>query len=147
MKVVAKFKMDSIQKILAKRNLETGGLVQRFIDSEVIRQCEPYVPFDEGVLTRSASLATKIGSGLVIYDTPYAHYQYYGVVYGPNIPMTIGGEQTYRSPANQAKQPTNRKLTYNKDKHPLAGSFWFERMKADHKKDILEGAKKVAGVE
>lgn len=146
MKIVAKFEMGPARKLLAKRNLEKGGMVQRYIDSEVIRQCEPYVPFDEGTLTRSASLATRIGSGLVIYNTPYARYQYYGVVYGPNIPMVIGGEQTFRSPTNQAKHPTNRKLTYNKEKHPLAGSMWFERMKADHKDDILVGAKKVAGV-
>ena len=76
MKIVAKFEMGPARKLLAKRNLEKGGTVQRYIDSEVIRQCEPYVPFDEGTLTRSASLATRIGSGLVIYNTPYARYQY-----------------------------------------------------------------------
>ena len=48
MKIVAKFEMGSARKLLAKRNLEKGGAVQRYIDSEVIRQCEPYVPFDEG---------------------------------------------------------------------------------------------------
>lgn len=146
MKVVAKLEMDSVAKILKKRNLQLGGAVQKYIDAEVIRQCEPYVPFDEGVLTASASTATDIGSGLVVYNTPYAHYQYYGVVYGPNIPMTIGGEQTFRSPSGAKKVPTGQKLTYNKEVHPLAGSFWFDRMKADHKDDILEGAKKVAGV-
>lgn len=146
MKIVAHFEMDSTAKILAKRNLQLGGAVQKFIDAEVIRQNEPYVPFDEGVLTASASTATDIGSGLVVYNTPYAHYQYYGVVYGPNIPMTIGGEQTFRSPSGVKKVPTGQKLTYNKEVHHLAGSFWFQRMVADHKDDILEGAKKVAGV-
>ena len=57
----------------------------------------------------------------------------------------IGGKQNFRSPVNQAKHPTNRRLTYNKEKLPLAGSMWFEWMKADHKDDILTGAKKVAG--
>lgn len=146
MKVVAKFEMDSAQEILAKKNVEKGGAVQKYIDSEVIRQCEPYVPFDEGVLTASASISTDIGSGMVIYNTPYAHYQYYGVVYGPNIPMEIGGEKIFRSPSGVRKVPTGQKLTYNKEVHPLAGSFWFERMKADHKDEILEGAKKIAGV-
>ena len=146
MKITATFEMDSLGKILRKRNLEKGGAVQRYIDSEVIRQCEPYVPFDEGTLTRSVSLATRIGSGTVIYATPYARYQYYGMVYGPNIPMTIGGEETFRSPKGKIKSPTGRSLTYNRERHPLAGSRWFERMKADRKKDILEGAKKVAGV-
>ena len=147
MKIVAKLEMGSVQEILKKKNLEKGGAVQKYIDSEVIRQCEPYVPFDKGVLTASASTATDIGSGQVIYNTPYAHYQYYGVVYGPNIPMTIGGEKTFRSPANAVKDPTGAMLQYNKEVHPLAGSRWFERMKADHLDDILQGAKKVAGVE
>lgn len=145
MKVVAKLKMGSVQKILARHNVQKGGLVQRYIDSEVIRQCEPYVPFDNGILTASASTATVIGSGLVTYNTPYAHYQYYGKVYGPNIPMTIGGEQTFRSPKGRKKMPTGRDLQYNKEVHPLAGPFWFERMMAGHKQDILTGAKKVAG--
>ena len=39
-------------KILAKRNLEMGGAVQKFIDSEVLRLCEPLVPFDQGTLAR-----------------------------------------------------------------------------------------------
>lgn len=146
MKIVAKLEMGSAQKILAKKNLEKGGAVQRYIDSEVIRQCEPYVPFDSGELTRSASLATQVGSGMVIYNTPYAHYQYYGEVYGPNIPMEIGGEQIFRSPKGAKKTPTGKKLKYSKEVHPEAGSFWFERMKADHKEEILNGAKKIAGV-
>lgn len=145
MKIEARFEMDDPKKILARRNVLLGGSVQKYIDAEVIRQNEPYVPFDEGALNVSASMATDIGSGFVVYDTPYAHYQYYGVVYGPNIPMIIGGELTFRSPSGATKVPTGQKLTYNKEKHPLAGSFWFERMKADHKDDILKGARKVAG--
>lgn len=145
MKIEARFEMDDPERILAKRNVLLGGKVQKFIDAEIIRQCEPYVPFDEGILNASASMETDIGSGLVVYDTPYAHYQYYGVVYGPNIPMMIGGELTFRSPSGATKVPTGQKLTYNKEKHPLAGSFWFERMVADHKDDILKGARKVAG--
>lgn len=146
MRIVARLQMDSVADIIAKRGLQKRGAVQKFIDSEVIRQCEPYVPFDEGVLTASAWTATDIGSGLVVYDTPYAHYQYYGEVYGPNIPMTIGGELTFRSPKGQPKYPTGRKLQYSTEVHPLAGSHWFDRMIADHKEDIINGARKVAGV-
>ena len=49
-------------KILAKRNLEMGGAVQKFIDSEVLRLCEPLVPFDQGTLARSGQINTVIGS-------------------------------------------------------------------------------------
>lgn len=146
MKSVGKFKMDDPKKILSKRGVEPYGKVQKFVDSEVIRQNIPYVPADTTYLSTSAYSATDIGSGKVVYPGPYAHYQYMGVVYGPNIPMIIGGEQTFRSPAGQKKAPTGQAIKYSKEVHPLAGSFWLERMKADHKDDILEGAKKVAGV-
>ena len=64
-------------KILAKRNLEMGGAVQKFIDSEVLRLCEPLVPFDQGTLARSGQINTVIGSGQVKYRTPYARRWYY----------------------------------------------------------------------
>lgn len=145
MEITARFEMDSVEEILGKRGLLPYGKVQKFIDNEVIRQCEPYVPADTTILSTSAYGATDIGSGRVKYPGPYAHYQYMGEIYGPNIPMKIGGEQTFRSQPGQKKQPTGRPIQYSKEVHPLAGSFWLERMKADHKDDILEGARKVAG--
>lgn len=145
MKIVAKLDLPTDAELMAKLNVQKGGLVQQFIDSEVIRQCEPYVPFDEGVLTASAWNATDVGSGLVTYATPYAHYQYMGVVYGPSFKVNVGGEEVWRSPAGVSKNPTNRALTYNKEVHPQAGSRWFDRMAADHTDDILDGARKVAG--
>ena len=35
-------------------------------------------------------------------------------------------------------------LVFNQSYSPLAGSFWFERMKADHLQDIVEEARMVA---
>lgn len=133
--------LASPEKILERHGLGPMGPVQKAIDAEVIRQCEPYVPFDAGTLSRSANLATKVGSGEVVYDTPYAHYQYYGEVYGPNFLVEVGGEMVWRSPKNGKKSPTGRKLQYNKEVHPQAGSFWFERAMADHKEDVLTAAK------
>ena len=51
--------------------------VQRFVDSEVLRRCDPLVPKKSGILKRSGIERTKIGSGVVRYYTPYARYQYY----------------------------------------------------------------------
>lgn len=51
--------------------------VQRFVDSEVLRRCEPLVPLKTGSLKRSGIFGTKIGSGVVRYTAPYARYQYY----------------------------------------------------------------------
>lgn len=50
---------------------------QRFLDQEVIRTCAPYIPFDTGALESSGERSTKIGSGVVTWNTPYAKKQYY----------------------------------------------------------------------
>lgn len=87
---------------------------QEYLDSEVLRDCEPYVPFRTGVLVFSGTLGTKIGSGLVSWTTPYARYQYYGKVM---VPSPFGG----------GKILTNRNLKYHGG--GKRGAFWFERAK------------------
>lgn len=51
--------------------------VQRFVDSEVLRRCDPLVPFKSGSLKKSGRQGTKVGSGQVRYIAPYARHQYY----------------------------------------------------------------------
>lgn len=120
--------------------------VQKYVDSTVLRLMKPYTPFRNGVLEKSATLSTVIGSGEIHQNTPYARYLYYGKVYGPNIPIKENGVIVgYFSPKGQKKHPTGKMLVYSRAKHPLAGKMWFERMKADHKEEILQGAAKVAG--
>lgn len=141
-------KVDGIMDadaILAQFGLEEGGIVQQVIDKSVIDYCMPYVPHDTGTLETSPYAVTDIGSGEVVYPGPYAHYMYYGEVYGPNIPVFIddSGEPAYFfSPPGKSKHPTGQSLQYSKDYNVLAGAFWFERMKADHAQDIIEEAKR-----
>lgn len=117
---------------------------QKFIDSECIRQMKPYTPFRTGMLERSATLGTVIGSGHIVYNSPYARYQYYGVVYGPNIPIYENGILVgFRSP--KQKHKTNRMLTYSKARHPQAQRLWFETMKKKRGEAILRGAAAIAG--
>lgn len=138
---------DDVADWLHKFNLERGGAVQQAINASVIRYNIPYVPMDTGWLAESAWAATDLTSEEVIYPGPYAHYQYYGEVYGPNIPIfedDTGIPTGFFSRPGEAKVPTGRALQYNTDVNPLAGAFWFERMKADHLDDIIEEAKNVA---
>lgn len=133
--------------LLHAKNLETGGRVQMAIDNAVISYSMPYCPWDNGTLARSPYTASPPGGGQVIYETPYARYLYYGEVYGPNIPFfedNSGIPTTFRSKKDQTKHPTGRSIQYKTDQNPMAGSFWFERMKADHMDDILEEARAVA---
>lgn len=136
-------------------------LAQREIDKDCIKLMKPYTPFKMGVLENSATIHTVIGSGQITQVTPYARYLYYGKVYGPNFPIVREKDGTehivfghydgdgiiigWRSPKGKKKHPTGRRLHYSKDKHPLAGKMWFERMKADRKGEILQAAAKILG--
>lgn len=125
-----RFSLNPTTDILQRRGIEAGGAVQKFIDSEVVRLSAPYIPAtnDQPRFLANHSADKNIpGSGEVIYDAPYARYQYYGKVMVGPPPKTI----------------TDRDLQYHGG--PLRGSFWFERMKADHRDEILNGAARLAG--
>ena len=149
-RVKAKFQWNhGTESLLRAKNLEKGGRVQQAIDKAVIDWSVAYCPMETGTLAKSAYSATEIGSGKVVYPGPYARYLYYGEVMGPNIPIfddDSGIPTGFFSPPGQKKHLTGRKLQFSTDMNPLAGPFWFERMKADHKDDILKEAKAVAGI-
>ncbi len=50
---------------------------QSIVDSEVLRYCRPLVPHITGMLEKSGTLGTVVGSGEVKYTVPYARRQYY----------------------------------------------------------------------
>jgi len=125
--------------LLKERGLQDMGPVQKYIDSECIRLMVPYTPMRNGFLMRSATLGTKIGSGEINQIAPYARYQYYGKL----MVSSITGSAWARY--GEKKILTDKDLVHDKSRHPQAGPFWFERMKADHKEEILNGARKVAG--
>ena len=115
-----KVKVDiSPAKILAKRGLGGDKAAQKYLASEVKRLSDPYVPFQQGMLKNRVTIAGD-GSYLV-YTQPYAHYQYEGVVYGPNY---TNGDIFWSGDA--PKKPTGKKLTYNGG--PMRGPHWDKRM-------------------
>jgi len=80
---------------------------QEYVDSEVLRLCDPYVPLDRGTLKSSATVATKIGSGEVIWNTPYAAKMYYGDSYvfsGAPIKGSHWGERAMNNGGKTAIQ-------------------------------------------
>lgn len=139
MKCKIEFSKDDKQ-LLQKLDLQSGGPVQELVDKLVVDWNQKYVPFATGTLARSPYAVSDFGSGEVIYPGPYAHYQYYGEVYGPNIPITDSntGLIHWVSPKGKKKHPTGRPLQYSTEMNALAGSHWFERMKADHLEDIVK---------
>jgi hypothetical protein len=88
---------------------------QKFVDSEVLRLSEPFIPLRTGMLIKSGILGTDVGSGTVQWIAPYARAQYYST----------------RKPGRETG--------------PLRGPFWFARMKAVHGRKIIAGARRIAG--
>lgn len=86
---------------------------QQWLDNEVLKDCDPYVPFRTGNLVRSGQRGTKLGSGLVVYNAQYAARCYYG------------------------------NMKFNRMKHPKATREWFEKAKAVNRKKWLDGAAKL----
>lgn len=92
------------------------------------KMCDPYVPMQEGVLSQSINVTPQY----VEYRTPYAHYQYMGLVYGPNIPIYKDGQIVgWFSPPGQKKYPTGASIQYSKEQHPLATHHWDQAMMTD----------------
>ena len=87
---------------------------QKFLDNEVLKDSDPYVPMRTGMLRNSGILGTVIGSGKIEYNAPYAQKMYYGVNYH-----------------------------FSKDKHPQACAQWFEKAKAAKKDAWLKGVDKI----
>ena len=106
---------------------------QKYVDSSVLRYNAKYIPFRTGFLNQSGTLGTVIGSGLVVYNAPYARYMYYGKVMRDAQGRAMFGMAP--------KHVTNEPIQYHGA--PQRGAFWFERMKAAHKDSILRGASKL----
>lgn len=98
----------------AEKNFE---ICQKYIDREVLRLSDPYVPMQTGMLKKSGISGTAVGSGVIEYTAPYGRKQYYENAGMGKEGMNNGGG--------------------------MRGKLWFERMKADHKDEILEGLKKL----
>lgn len=75
---------------------------QWILDNAIISDTGPYVPFDHGTLFGSVKLASDIGGGEIVYNTPYARRLYYGLSF----------------------------KFQHKPGHQLACSQWFEASKA-----------------
>lgn len=103
--------------------------------------CDPYVPMYEGALAQT----TQITPEFVRYTQPYAHYQYVGEVYGPNIPRKDkdGNIVGWFSPPGKTKYPTGRQINYSTEKHPLASKEWDKAMMAARGEEFVKAVKDI----
>lgn len=101
--ITVKIEMPDLSAKYEKRIDEA----QFLLDSQIVEDSSPFVPFRTGTLDSSALRSSKIGEGEIIYDTPYARHMYYGVHY-----------------------KTGKPFNYSKTHHPLASEQWFEQAKS-----------------
>ena len=109
------------QQIIDKYGLENGR-TQRVIDSAFMGYLDKYMPMDSSQMITSMYISTKIGSGEININTPYAHYQQEGVKY-IDPKYKIGA---FHDP-----------ISGRYHGGALRGDHFVERMLADHFEDIL----------
>ena len=107
------------------------------------KMIEPWVPMDTGILAHGYEVTPQA----LIYPGPYAHYQYMGIVYGPNIPIFEDGELVgFRSPPGKGSKSPKvpyQELVYSTEKHPLASKEWDKAAWATIRDSFVEGVRQI----
>lgn len=126
-----KVEFDIKETLRGSHGLQAGGAVQKLVDSECMRYMGDYMPRRQaGELQHMMVMSTVVGSGEIHTPGPYAHYLYEGILY---VSPTTGSAWAKQG---EIKVPTGKDLTYAGA--PMRGKKWFDRMKEDHKEDILK---------
>lgn len=94
-------RLDQDGKIIRAKVVQRLESVQGYLDNLIIRDSNYFCPKETSVLQKSAIINTTMGSGLLIWQTPYARKQYYG-----------------------------EQLDHSKQRNPNACARWFEAAKA-----------------
>lgn len=115
----------------------TGGDKTRlFMATEAKRLMQPYVPFNDGTLDKNVRTYVENDSGVVEYMSPYARFQFMGKVM---VSPTTGSPWAQKA---EKKVLTDKDLTYNTYRHPLATEHWDQAMltaRGDDYRDAVEG--------
>lgn len=124
--------------MLAMAGFTEDSAAQRFFTEEVMRASDPYVPMDTGVLK---NIAKNCGDE-ILYNTPYARYQWYGKLMVD--PYTGKGaffseDYGFWSRPGVQKVLSDRDLNYQGA--PRRGAFWVNRAWADNKYSIIKSTR------
>lgn len=128
------------------RNLKEA---QKLLNEQVVADCDPLIPFQQGALRGSVEYPNGIYGGTIQWGgaavgVPYAAYQYRGEIYGPSYPKKDSNGNIIGWYSPPKKNPTGRPLQYHTDG---TGDHWFEKAKEQHKDDWVRLVKKTAGKE
>ena len=78
--MIIKVKMNFNTKKLKAKSETLKKNAVTFVGNELLRKCDPYVPFDTGMLRDSGISHSKPEDGYLLWKTPYAAVQWYAGV-------------------------------------------------------------------
>ena len=117
----------STDRVLEKRGLGSSSKLAKVMASEVKRLSDPYVPMQQGTLKNTAQVVETSDGVALVYEQPYAHYQYYGEVMAGRAP----------------KQYTGAAIKHHGA--PIRGANWEKRMMADRGDEVTRVVAKYVG--
>lgn len=133
--------INSVPIVTKFANMQNDSDLMLLINDAFAKELNPYVPMQTGTLSQSVIITPEY----VEYTQPYAHYQYTGIVYGPNYPIMEGGVITgwFSPPGKGSKHPTGALINYSQDFHPLATHHWDKAMMRDRGKEFTKEVEKL----
>lgn len=125
--------------IKARLGIEPNGRVQKYFQETCYRYMDKYVPRDDGNLRRDVDLSD---SSKIVYESPYAHYQYEGKLY-----VMENGKGAYYSPdygfwSKKPKHDSGKMMTEESYTTAGTGHHWDERMKSAEMDDVIDKLQK-----
>ena len=121
-----KTRLELDMAALTRKAARMQAAAQALLKNEVSRGCDRYVPFQTGALRKSVKGSVNTPDPYLIYDCPYARYQYYGRVRaGPAPRQATGADLQYHTPGT--------------------GPQWFETWKAAGGREVIRRVKARAG--
>ena len=123
-------KMKPTSAIKARLGLNPNGAVQRFFQETCYKRMDKYVPYKEGDLRSTVDLNDP---KYIVYEMPYAHYQYEGILY---VDPDTGSSWAKK---DATKIPTERKLVHHT---PGTGPHWDERMWSAEKEYVVKAVQR-----
>lgn len=131
-------------KIDTKRIDNNIRTAQKLLNMQVVADCDPLIPFQQGALRNSVNFPSGIYGGEIEWNTPYAHYQYQSEIYSPNIPIkdSEGNITGWFSPPGKKKNPTGMEMKHHT---PGTTGHWFDVAKERNLQSWVRLVKETAG--
>ena len=106
-------KMQPTSVIKARLGIDPNGRVQKFFTNTCYKHMDKYVPMSDLESAGNLRTIVDIESNYIIYESPYASYQYYGI----------------------RKDGTHKVHNYTT---PGTGSYWDKRMVSAEMQDVVK---------